>query len=97
MVSPNRTVKIVNSHGATRTSRAKALKYVESGRAVYVDERTIRFVEEDPRHLAVGRAARLMLIDGGMATLGAIAGLPVVHPVELITLRTRRSRPMLAA
>lgn len=92
MVSPNREVKILNSHGATRTSRARALKYVESGRAVYVDERTIRFVEDDPRHLAVGRAARLALIDGGMATLDAIAGLPVIHPVELITLQTKRTR-----
>jgi hypothetical protein len=74
-----------------------ALKYVESGRARYVDEHTIRFHEDDPRHLAVGRAtARPIYIDGGMATLDAIAGLPVIHPVALITLQTRRSRQLAA-
>jgi hypothetical protein len=69
---------------------------VKSGRARYVDERTIEFIETDQRHIAVGRgleAARpKVFIDGGMATLGAIAGLPVIQPVKLITLRSRRSR-----
>lgn len=92
MVSANRAVLIRNSHGASRTSRAKAEKYVSTGRARYLGPRTIEFFADDSRHQAVGRAAQAVFIDGGMATLDAIAGLPVIHPVQLITLQTKRSR-----
>ncbi len=95
-MSQTRGVRILNGHGGSWTSRPRALTLVKSGRARYVDEHTIEFIETDRRHIAVGRgleaARRKVFIDGGMATLAAIAGLPVIHPIELITLRTKRKK-----
>ena len=94
-MSKARGVRILNGHGGSWTSRPRALTLVASCRARYVDEHTIEFIEGDPRHIAVGRGIeaerRKVYIDGGMATLDAIAGLPVIHPIELITLRSRRT------
>ena len=47
-----RAIVIRNSSGGSYTSRKKALKYVASGRARYIDEKTIEMIEEDHRHLA---------------------------------------------
>lgn len=89
MVSKNRAILIRNSHGASRTSMERAAKYVAAGRARFIGDRTIEFLDNE-RHWAVGRGIRPNYTDGGMATLGAIAGLPVLMPVRLITLRSRR-------
>lgn len=51
-MSKKRAIRILNAHGGSHTSRKQALKYLESGRARYVDETTIRMIEDDPRHLA---------------------------------------------
>lgn len=95
-MSKTRGVRILNGHGGSWTSRPRALTLVSSGRARYVDEHTIEFIEADRRHIAVGRGVEAtrpkVFIDGGMATLAAIAGIPVIHPIELITLRTRRKK-----
>jgi hypothetical protein len=51
-------VRILNSAGGTFTSRARAIKYLASGRARYVDEHTIRMIESHPGHLACIASAR---------------------------------------
>lgn len=51
-MSKRRAIKILNAHGGSWTSRSQALKFLASGRARYVDEFTIRMIEDDPRHLA---------------------------------------------
>jgi hypothetical protein len=51
-VSKERAVRILNSDGGSFTSRRQALRYIGSGRARYIDERTIEMIESDPRHVA---------------------------------------------
>ena len=43
-------ITILNSSGASHTSEKNALRYVTTGRAVYVTRRSIRFIEQDYRH-----------------------------------------------
>jgi hypothetical protein len=43
-------VRILNSAGGTFTSRARAIKYLASRRARYVDERTIEMIEDHRQH-----------------------------------------------
>lgn len=58
---------------------------MQAGRADYVDEHTIEMRSEDRGHQAAVASASKSALHGGMATLDAIAGLPVLQPVILIT------------
>lgn len=51
-MSRNLKVKIANPvrPGGNLTSAARAGRFVRQGRAVYIDEHTIQFVEQDRRH-----------------------------------------------
>lgn len=51
-MSKHRAVKIRNAHGGGYTSRKQAIKFLEQGRARYVDESTIEMIEDDYRHVA---------------------------------------------
>jgi hypothetical protein len=54
--SPKRAVRIVNPIGGPGyTSAKQAIRFVQQGRARYVDETCIEMIAEDYRHLAAGR------------------------------------------
>lgn len=53
-MSKQRAIRILNAHGGSFTSRKQAIRFIETGRARYVDERTIEMIEDDYRHLAAG-------------------------------------------
>jgi hypothetical protein len=54
--NPKRAVRILNpSGGAGWTSVKQAIRFVEQGRARYVDEVSIEMIEDDYRHISAGR------------------------------------------
>jgi hypothetical protein len=54
--SSKRAVRILNPTGGSGfTSAKRAIRFVEQGRARYVDETCIEMIEGDYRHLAAGR------------------------------------------
>lgn len=69
------------------TSWRKADHYVRQGRAKWVNPTRIEFIEHDYRHLAAMEAPRRW-VDGGLATLEQVRGLPVVvDPLSLLVNR----------
>jgi hypothetical protein len=86
-VSNKRAVRISNSCGRGWTSRKQADRFVKKGQARWNPDGTLSFIEDDFGHISATRsAARQVFTDGtGMATLAAIAGLPVIQPIKLIT------------
>ena len=57
MQNPKRAIRILNATGGSWTSAKNASKWVNQGRAHYVDDQTIHMKEGDYRHLASGRVA----------------------------------------
>lgn len=86
-------VKILNGHG-THTSRRKATELVDSKRAAWVDatRTTIRFCEQDHRHLAATHSARALYCAGAMAmskgVLEELRHIPVLMPIKMLTKRS---------
>ena len=88
MSDPKRAIFIRNSQGHSHTSQKRADRFVRKGQARWLPDGTLQFIESDFGHISAGRCAAKSLIftDGtGIATLGQIAGLPVLNPVKLIT------------
>ena len=76
-------VRISNpiENGSNFTSRKRAAQFVEAGRAAFVDENTIRFLETDPRNQAAHRraAAEYNAVNREMSRK-EIANIPLVCP-----------------
>lgn len=51
-----RAIKILNPAGGSWTSVKQAIKWVEQGRARYIDETSIEMIESDHRHLSAARS-----------------------------------------
>ena len=92
----SRKVKIVNpvENGAAVTSRKRALQFIQAGRAVFVGQNQIRFVESDPRNQAAAeRATRGYAAVDRKMTETELRNIPLVRPTralrEMMTDRAR--------
>ena len=78
-------VKIINptENGSLFTSRKRALQFVKIGRAIFVAENQIRFVETDPRNqAAAARAAMGYVQIERMLTKRELQNIPFVNPAK---------------
>ena len=76
-------IKIVNpiENGSRFTSRKRALQFVQAGRAIFVAETQIRFLENEPRNRAAAtRAATLYVLNNRMLTKKELRNIPVINP-----------------
>src|SRR5260370_36579582 len=98
-----KNVKIINpiENGSAITSRKRAVQFVQAGRAVFLGDKFIRFVETDTRNQAAkGRAASGYQAVDRMMSKAEMANIPLVRPSlafrESLTKRSkgyvRRSR-----
>lgn len=92
-----RSIKILNPAGGVGwTNRKRAKAYVRRGRARWIDDGTIQFIESDSNTAAIA-SARLREIDydraarTGCASLDAIRNLPMVGPIERLYVERRRA------
>ena len=92
----SKKVKIVNpvENGAAVTSRKRALQFVQSGRAVFVGQNQLRFIETDPRNRAAAeRATRGYAAVDRKMTETELRNIPLVRPAralrEMMTDRAR--------
>jgi hypothetical protein len=76
-------VKIINpvENGSAITSRKKAVQFVQAGKAVFLGDNFIRFVENDPRNQAVTERAASGCQDvNRMMSKAEIANIPFARP-----------------
>lgn len=81
-MSKKRAIHILNCASQPFTSRHNALRWIEQGRARYIDELTIEMVEDHPRHKAciasIGGASSRATIAGNAAPRSSPSGMPVI-------------------
>jgi hypothetical protein len=84
-------------NGSRWTGRNRAERFVRTGRAVFVGENSVRFVDSDPRNQAATEQADRdaegydLASSMGLANLRAIRNLPTVgNPLILLTRKQRR-------
>ena len=76
-------IKIINpiENGSPFTSRKRGLHFVQAGRAIFVAENQIRFIETDPRNqAAVARAASGYVLSERLLTERELKSIPFVNP-----------------
>jgi hypothetical protein len=81
-------------NGSNFTSRKRALQFVEAGRAVFVGDNSIRFIETDPRNQAAQRRAAVEYnAVNRVMNKKEIANIPLVRPGKAVReYLTKRSR-----
>jgi hypothetical protein len=88
----SKKIRIVNpiENGSSLTSRARALQYVRAGRAVFVGQNSVRFLDTHPGNQSAREqaAAGYQSIDRGM-TVSELAHIPIIRPTSLMVDRTR--------
>jgi hypothetical protein len=91
----SKKVKIVNpiENGSNITSRKRAAQLVETKRAVFVDDSSIRLVRDDPRNQAAAQRAAKGYVLNEQLTNAKIARLPIAMPAKAVReAHTDRSR-----
>ena len=79
----SKKVKIINpiENGSAITSRKRAVQFVQAGRAVFLGDKFIRFVETDTRNQAAkGRAASGYQAVDRMMSKAEMANIPFARP-----------------
>jgi hypothetical protein len=86
-INAAKKIRIVNpvENGSNITSRKRALQFVHAGRAVFVGNNLMRFIDTDPRNQAAARrAARGYEEVDRMMTKTEAANIPLARPAKAI-------------
>ena len=85
-MSQKNTVLVLNDQlrPVSRTTRKNANRYVNHGRARWHGN-AVQFIENDDRVVSAAANTKRYRDGAGFAVLDAIAGLPCIQPVKLIT------------